>query len=506
MAAPSWLSSLQLRLIAAFALALALALGGVGAYVGYTARQATERFGRDVEWTEAARLERLVAGHYSPAGDWEGLQAGIEQAGSLYGMEIVVRDESGAVVADSRNPSIANTSSDANPPSHAGTVSIANTSSDANPPSHTDSVSIANTDTDAAALDGDAARPILAGGKEIGSVAMVPSMAPGDVPEPSVSRLAATLSRSLLWAGLAAGLGGVLLVSLLSRRVLAPARALGAAARLLGRGDLSQRVPVRGGGELADLGRTFNAMAANLERAERQRRNLAADAAHELRTPLSNLQGYVEAMRDGLMEPDERTMDAVHQQVLQLVRLVEDLRLLALADAGALRLERTPDSLERVLTGSLAAVRPRAEARGIALSLEIPADLPLVEMDGERIAQVVGNLLENAISHTPSGGGVDVAAVVTAAGAARVAVTDSGTGIPPGELPAVFERFHRVDPSRTRSSGGTGLGLTIAKQLVEAHGGVISVESELGEGSRFAFELPLTPDRVETKPEDAGAS
>lgn len=488
MAAPNWLSSLQLRLIAAFALALALALGGVGAYVGYTARQATERFGRDVEWTEAARLERLVAGHYSPAGDWEGLQAGIEQAGSLYGMEIVVRDESGAVVADSRNPSIANTSSDANPPSHAGTVSIA------------------NTDTDAAALDVDAARPILAGGKEIGSVAMAPSMAPGDVPEPSVSRLAATLSRSLLWAGLAAGLGGVLLVSLLSRRVLAPARALGAAARLLGRGDLSQRVPVRGGGELADLGRTFNAMAANLERAERQRRNLAADAAHELRTPLSNLQGYVEAMRDGLMEPDERTMDAVHQQVLQLVRLVEDLRLLALADAGALRLERTPDSLERVLTGSLAAVRPRAEARGIALSLEIPADLPLVEMDGERIAQVVGNLLENAISHTPSGGGVGVAAVVTAAGAARVAVTDSGTGIPPGELPAVFERFHRVDPSRTRSSGGTGLGLTIAKQLVEAHGGVISVESELGEGSRFAFELPLPPDRAEAKPEDAGAS
>ena len=488
MAAPSWLFSLQLRLIAAFALALALALGGVGAYVGYTARQATERFERDVEWTEAARLERLVTRYYSPAGDWGGLQAGIEQAGSLYGVEIVVRDESGAVVADSR------------------TVSIANTSSDANPPSHSDAVSIANADSDAAALDGDAARPILAGGKEIGSVALAPSMAPVDVPEPSVSRLAMALSRSLLWAGLAAGLAGVLLVSLLSRRVLAPARALGAAARLLGRGDLSQRVPVRGGGELADLGRSFNAMAANLERAERQRRNLVADAAHELRTPLSNVQGYVEAMRDGLMEPDERTMDAVHQQVLQLVRLVEDLRLLALADAGALRLERVPDSLERVLTGSLAAVRPRAESRGIALSLEIPADLPLVEMEGERIAQVVGNLLENAISHTPSGGRVGVAAGVTAGGAARVAVTDTGTGIPPGELPAVFERFYRVDPSRTRSSGGAGLGLTIAKQLVEAHGGMISAESELGEGSRFAFELPLTPDRAEAKPEEAGAS
>ena len=248
-------------------------------------------------------------------------------------------------------------------------------------------------------------------------------------------------------------------------------------------------------------------MAANLERAERQRRNLAADAAHELRTPLSNLQGYVEAMRDGLMEPDERTMDAVHQQVLQLVRLVEDLRLLALADAGALSLERTADSLERGAHGlPWRRCDPRAEARGIALSLEIPADLPLVEMDGERIVQVVGNLLENAISHTPSGGSVGVTAGVTAGGAARVAVTDSGTGIPPGELPAVFERFHRVDPSRTRSSGGTGLGLTIAKQLVEAHGGVISVESELGEGSRFAFELPLPPDRAEAKPEDAGAS
>ena len=486
MARPDWLSGLQFRLIAAFALALALALGGVGAYVGHTARQATERFERDVEGTEAARLERVITRYYSPTGGWEGLQAGIEQAGSLYGVEIVVRDESGAVVADSRAVSIANTSSDSNPPSHAGAASIANAGSDA------------------PALDADAGQPILAGGKEIGSVALAPSTAPGDIAEPSASRLAAALHRSLLWAGLAAGLGGVLLVSLLSRRVLAPARALGSAARLLGRGDLSQRVPVRGGGELAELGRTFNAMAANLERAERQRRNLVADAAHELRTPLSNVQGYVEAVRDGLLEPDERTMDALHQQVLQLVRLVEDLRLLALADAGALRLERAPDSLERVLTGAVAAVRPRAEARGVALSLELPPDLPPVEMDGARIAQVVGNLLENAISHTPRGGRVAVAAAVTDGGRARVAVTDSGTGIPAGELPAVFERFHRVDPSRARSSGGAGLGLTIAKQLVEAHGGAISAESEPGVGSRFAFELPLTVDRAAAAPEEAG--
>ena len=321
---------------------------------------------------------------------------------------------------------------------------------------------------------------------------MAPSIVPLEVPEPSVSILASALNRSLLWTGLAAGLAGVLLVSLLSRRVLAPTRSLSSAASLLGQGDLSQRVSTQGRDEIADLGRTFNSMAEDLEQAEQQRRSLMADVAHELRTPLSNIQGYLEAVRDGLMQPDNRTIDTIHQQVLHLTFLVEDLRLLALADAGALRLDRDPDSLEQALSKSIEAVQPRAESRGISISMDIPPDFPLVEMDRTRIAQVVGNLLENAISHTPEGGLVSVTAEVTTNGWARVSVADTGTGIPADDLPLVFERFYRVDPSRTRSTGGAGLGLTIAKQLVEAHGGSIHAESEPGKGSRFVFELPLT--------------
>ena len=447
-----WFFSLQFRLIAAFALVLALALSSVSLYAGHTARQVTEQFERDVEEAKATRIEQLISEYYAATSGWGGLQPAVEHASSLYGVDIVVKDSSGAVIADSR---------------------------------------FASSGGGAAPMTERFMMPLLSRGREVGSVAMAPIIAPLDVPEPPVSTLAAAFNRSLLWTGLAAGIAGVLLISLLSRRVLSPVRSLGSAASQLGRGDLSQRVPTQGRDEVSDLGRTFNSMAEDLEKAEAQRRSLMADVAHELRTPLSNIQGYLEAVKDGLLQPDTHTIDTIHQQVTHLTLLVEDLRLLALADAGALRLNSEPDSLEQTLSKSIEAVRPRAEARSVSLSLEIAPDYPLVEMDRTRIAQVVGNLLENAISHTPEGGQVSVQADISDTGDARVAVSDSGSGIPADDLPLVFERFYRVDPSRTRSTGGAGLGLTIAKQLVEAHGGFIYAESDPGNGSRFVFELPL---------------
>ena len=448
----SWFFSLQFRLIAAFALVLALALVSVSIYVGFTAKQATERFQREVEESRASRMEQLVTQYYSTRRGWVGLQTAIEQASSLYGWRIVVRDTEGHILADS----------------HQGF-----------------------------GVTGGMMRgrsrlfSILNSGREVGSVAVAPSAVSQVAPEPSVSILVSALNRSLLWTGLAAGAGGILLVSLLSRRVLAPVRGLSSAASLLGQGDLSQRVSAQGRDEIADLGRTFNSMAEGLENAEQQRRSLMADVAHELRTPLSNIQGYLEAVRDGLLQPDSDTIDTIYQQVLYLAHLVEDLRLLALAEAGALRLDSEPDSLGEVLRRSVEAVRPRAEARGVSLSLEVSPDFPLVEMDRTRIAQVVGNILENAILHTPQSGHVTVLAEVIGRSAARVTVADTGVGIPVEELPHVFERLYRVDPSRTRSTGGAGLGLTIAKQLVEAHGGTIHAESEPGNGSSFVFHLPL---------------
>ncbi|MCH8224548.1 MAG: HAMP domain-containing protein [Chloroflexi bacterium] len=274
----------------------------------------------------------------------------------------------------------------------------------------------------------------------------------------------------------------------------APIQALGSASRRLGSGDLSQRVSTSGPREISDLAHSFNAMAESLQRAEEQRRVLVADIAHELRTPLSNIQGYLEALKDGLLQPDADTLDTIHQQVVHLARLVEDLRLLAQAEGGALDLNLEPNSLEDVLSRSVEAFRARAGARDVEVSLQVSPGLPLVILDRTRIAQVVGNLLENAVQHTPRGGAVRVSVEATPAGNARVTVEDSGEGIAPEDVALVFERFYRVDPSRSRATGGVGLGLTIAKKLVEAHGGAIYAESTQGQGSRFIFELPLAKD------------
>ena len=318
------------------------------------------------------------------------------------------------------------------------------------------------------------------------------SIGPQGISEPAAASLVAAVNQSLLWTGLAAVALGTLLVSILSRKLLAPVKTLGDAAQQLGRGDFSQRAPAEGATEIRQLALAFNSMAANLEDAERQRRNLVADVAHELRTPVSNIQGYLEAVKDGLLQPDEGTIETIHGQVIHLGHLVEDLRLLAQAEAGALQLHRIPTRMPNVLRSCVDAVRPRAEAKGITVNLEADEAMAQVEMDSTRISQVVNNLLENAVIHTPAGGSVTVTAGVDGDRLVRVAVADTGQGIPADDLTRVFDRFFRADASRSRATGGVGLGLTIAKQLVEAHGGSIHVENVVPTGARFVFELPIT--------------
>ena len=293
-------------------------------------------------------------------------------------------------------------------------------------------------------------------------------------------------------AGIGAAALGTLLVWLISRRTLAPLQSLGAAARRLGGGDLSSRAETRGPTEIRELAQSFNVMAQGLEEAERQRRNMTADVAHELRTPLSNIQGYLEAINDGLVQPTPETIDTIHGQALHLARLVEDLRLLAQVEAGALELELHSTEVDELLQSCVEAVRPRADAEGIGLNLDVDQSLPHLVMDATRVSQVVGNLLENAITHTPEGGSIDVSASA-GDGVVEIAVADTGPGIAPEDLSRLFDRFYRADPSRNRSTGGAGLGLTIARRLVEAHGGTIDVGSVVGEGSRFTIRLPIAP-------------
>ena len=197
----------------------------------------------------------------------------------------------------------------------------------------------------------------------------------------------------------------------------------------------------------------------------------------------------MEAIQDGVFQPTPETIATIHEQAILLSRLVEDLRLLAQVDAGELQLRLSQTGVEGLVQSCVAVLRPCAEAKGVALGIDVAETLPELDLDPARIAQALGNLLDNAFTHTPEGGRVMVSAQASAGGV-EVAVADTGPGIAPEDLKRVFDRFYRADPSRARSSGGSGLGLTIARRLVEAHGGSIEVESVVGQGSRFTISLP----------------
>jgi len=248
-------------------------------------------------------------------------------------------------------------------------------------------------------------------------------------------------------------------------------------------------VNVRGNDEVAELGRSFNSMAQGLEQAEQLRRNMVSDAAHELRTPLSNISGYLEAIKDGVAQPDSETIQSLHEEAVLMGKLVNDLQELTLADAGELILSRRPEDIADTIRKAISAMQPKIDLGGLSVHLNVPAGRLSCDIDSQRIGQVLRNLLANALTHTPDGGSITVSARESG-NQVEVIVSDTGEGIPPGDLPHVFDRFYRVDRSRTRDTGGSGLGLTIVKRLVEAHGGTIQVQSEPGKGSRFTFTLP----------------
>ena len=303
-------------------------------------------------------------------------------------------------------------------------------------------------------------------------------------------RLSGSINRSLLLGGsLAIGIA-LLLTFVLSRRMTSPIGVLAKAARRLGHGDLSQRVRLQGEGEVAGLAQAFNSMAADLEYAEQLRRNMVADVAHELRTPLSNIRGYLEAIRDGMIEPNAAAIQSLNEEATLLSRLVNELQELSLAEAGELKLVYQVEDITNLVRQTVTPWQPQLMAGEISLALDLPDNLPPVNIDWQRVNQVLHNILENAVAHTPSGGTISVA--VSEKGRwVEISVSDTGKGIPAEDLPHIFERFYRVDKSRARATGGSGLGLTIAKRLVEAHGGTIAVDSTLGKGSRFSFTLPI---------------
>src|SRR6266853_4386451 len=277
-----------------------------------------------------------------------------------------------------------------------------------------------------------------------------------------------------------------LLTLALSNHILKPVRELTRIANRMEQGDLSQRVRIRTKDEMGVLAHAFNIMADSLARSEQLRRNLVSDVAHELRTPLTNVRGYLEALKDGVIDPTGEMIASLYEESLLLSRLVVDLQELSLAEAGQLHLVRRPLALEEVIVKAVSSLQLQASNKQLALRVEMSPCLPRVEADAERVGQVLRNLVSNAITHTPPGGEITIRARAIN-GEVLVSVDDTGEGIDEQHLPYIFERFYRTDASRSRATGGTGLGLAIVKHVVEAHGGQVGVESHAEQGACFTF-------------------
>ncbi len=299
------------------------------------------------------------------------------------------------------------------------------------------------------------------------------------------------LNRGVLLAGLVAGVLGLLLAFGLAYTLLRPVRDLTLASQNLAQGDLSQRVEIHGKDEMATLGQAFNHMADSLQQAEESRRIMTADIAHELRTPLAVQRANLEALQDGVYPLTVENLSPVVEQNHLLTHLVEDLRTLALADAGQIELECIPTDLPALVQRVVEQFQPQAAKNQVSLHFSSPAiPMQLISLDPIRLEQMLTNLLSNALRYTPQAGQIEVA-INQLPKFARLTVRDTGPGIPQDALPFIFERFYRADKSRSRAEGGSGLGLAIARNLARAHGGDLTATNHASGGAFFTLTLPM---------------
>jgi signal transduction histidine kinase len=352
--------------------------------------------------------------------------------------------------------------------------------------------------------------PVTVDGRTVGTV-LTPDFA--DFRNAPENRYLARTDEALgiaaaVMVGIALALG-VLLARLITR----PVRELTSAAQMIAGGDLEQRVPVRSRDELGLLAAQFNHMSADLAHATQLRRQMTADVAHDLRTPLTVIAGYLEALRDQVLKPTPERFATMYEETRLLLRLVDDLHTLSLADAGELPIDRRLNAPRQLLEHVAETYCHAAEQQGVALRVDAADAVPDVCVDGEQLARALGNLVSNALRYTPSGGTITLhasseckvlsselasSAVETQNSKLKTqnsvvfTVSDTGAGIATEHLPSVFERFYRADPSRQQETGGSGLGLAIVRSIVEAHGGRIGVESALGRGTTFTIALPLS--------------
>ncbi len=459
----SWKIALSLLLVVAVSV-------GLTAYL--THHRTTREFHDFMSESRASYMEsteQTLEDFYAENGSWSGVQGLLYSLPTFVNDRLVLADTSGTIIGDTYGQWLG---------SSAKSVGLSKPAS------------------------------IVVSGEEVGELYLLSSggmiivqfgtaaggMPPGQQPSSPEQRYLSHVNTSLIIAGVVGAVVAILMGLLLTRQVTKPIRELKKGAARIASGDLGYRAEVKSKDEFGDLANSFNSMAASLDSSEQSRRRLFADIAHELRTPLSVIEGTVDAMLDGVYKPDPDNLNSIKEETEVLTRLVGELRDLALAESGHLKLEIGPTNLTELVQRRVYQAEVIARGKNVSLSTDIAEGLPEIEADGRRIEQVVANLLDNALNHTPSGGTVTIAVSPDKDGI-LVSVLDTGEGIPADHLPYIFERFYRVDDARSRKTGGAGLGLAIAKQMVELHGGSIRVESEEGKGSKFSFTLPVTQQR-----------
>lgn len=329
--------------------------------------------------------------------------------------------------------------------------------------------------------------PIRVNGKSVGTLLINRSGYPVGAPG---SNFLNRFNRQIFWSGLIALGLALLLAIFLSRTLTRPIRELTTATQVAAKGELPQQVPVRSRDELGQLAKSFNRMSTDLTRSLNLRRQMTADIAHELRTPISIILGHAEAVHDGVLPASSETVEIIREEAERLEHLVEDLRTLSMADAGELKLTLRLYPPQKILKAVQKAYSHQVRQKRVSLHTEIGNDLPEIEMDPDRIREVFHNILENALRYTPEGGTITLSAKADG-DTVDMRVQDSGPGVPPGELEAIFERFYRTEASRSRDAGGSGLGFAIARSIIEKHNGRIWAESKPGEGLTVIIQLPI---------------
>ena len=474
-------NSLIYKLMGAFLLVVVISSLVISVLLVNSTRNAFARFSNRSGQLLATRLAERLSDYYAFTGSWEGVgdflsleqwagttsgQGGMMQMGRMVpgsgmiaamNLRLTLADQDGTIVADSNSQGLGSRLS---------------------------------------RREQNAGIPIQVNGSRVGTLQAVSEGFGSLVAREFLASINSALVKSMLVAGAISLFLGFLLFN----QITAPLRAMQKAAERIADGDLQTRVNVKSSDELGDLAVSFNNMAENLASAEDQRRQLAADVAHELRTPLAAIQATLEGMQDGVLPADQEQIGSLVSETALLNRMVEDLRLLSLAEAGRLELDLQPVVTGELLFKAVGLMQPVAQQQGVNLVANPPGSLPMVLGDADRLIQVLNNLIANSLRYTPAGGTVTVTAAFSAAGRmVAFSVTDTGAGIDPRDLPHVFDRFYRADKSRSRGSGGSGLGLAIVRQLVESHGGTVAAVSPVPTpegrsvpGTRITFSIPVS--------------